>query len=241
VAKQKPEHIIAEAAEKITAALDTNLSALVLYGSHARGEAHARSDINLFVLVRNNSPEELIGLLQVVPALGKKNVAPLVLFGEDGFRASQDTFALEFLDMAASRRVLAGQDPFENFTPHWNGLRTEIEREFRIRSMQLLRMWFLSAQKPAALKGLIRGSLSSFLSLLRGIVALEKKQVLSIPHEELLGEITGERGLTPELWKRFWQVAREEVKLNADDLRKLFHDYLSEIRKLTVYIDTFAM
>ncbi len=241
MAAKKSEHIIVEAAEKITAALGTNLTALVLYGSHARGEAHARSDINLFVLVRNNSPEELAGLLQVVPALGKKNVAPLVLFSEDGFRSSQDTFALEFLDMAASRRVLVGQDPFENFTPHWNGLRAEIERDFRVRSMQLLRMWFLSADKPAALKSLLRGSLSSFLSLLRGIVALEKKQVLSISHEKLLGEITGERGLNPERWKRFWQVSRDEVKVNTDELRSLFHDYLSEIRKLTVYIDTFTM
>ena len=237
MAKKTAEQVIAEAAERISAALGTNLSALVLYGSHARGEAHARSDINLFILVRDSAPEQLVGLLQVLPSLAKNRVASPVFMGEEGFKASQDTFALEFLDMAASRRVLAGKDPFEDFEPHWDGLRTEIERELRVRMMQLYRQWYLSEEKVEVLNGLMRGSLSSFLALFRGIVALEKRQVTAIPQEQLIGEITGERGLDPALWQRFRQVTRENIKLSADDMRALFRSYLGEIRKLTAYVD----
>lgn len=239
MAKKTPEQIITQAAERISAALGTNLSALVLYGSHARGEAHARSDINLFILVRDSAPEQLVGLLQVLPSLAKNRVAPPVFMGEEGFAASQDTFALEFLDMAASRRVLTGRDPFEDFEPHWDGLRTEIERELRIRMMQLYRQWYLSEEKAEALKSLLRGSLSSFLALLRGIVALETKQVTAISQERLFDEITGERGLDPALWQRFRQVTQEDIKVSADDMRVLFRSYLAEIKKLTAYVDRF--
>lgn len=237
MAKKTPEQVIADATERIAGALGTNLSALVLYGSHAREEAHAHSDINLFILVRDSAPEQLVGLLQVLPALAKRGVAPPVLMGEDGFAASQDTYALEFVDMAASRRVLAGRDPFDEFEPKWDGLRTEIERELRTKMMQLYRQWYLSEEKTETLKGLLRGSLSSFLALLRGIVILEKRQVMAIPHEQLLKEITGQRGLDPAQWQRFWQVARDRAKISADDMRSLFRTYLAEIRKLIAYID----
>lgn len=241
MAKKTPEQIITEATEKISSALGENLLALVLYGSHARGEAHTRSDINLFVLVRDASPDALTGLIPVMPSLVKRNVAPLVLFGEEGFHASQDTFALEFLDIAASHRVLAGTDPFENFEPHWDGLRTEIERESRVRSMQLYRAWFVSEEKPAIIKDLLRSSLSSFLTLLRGVVALEKREVIAIPQKQLIEEISGERGLDPALWNRFWQVGRENVKVASNEMRSLFRSYLAEVRKLTVYVDKFSV
>lgn len=241
MAKKTPEQVIALATEKISSALGKNLSALVLYGSHARGEAHTHSDINLFILVRDNAPEQLVGLLQVMPALAKSGVAPPVLMGEEGFAASQDTYALEFVDMAASRRVLAEQDPFEEFEPHWDGLRTEIERELRTKMMQLFRQWYLSEEKTETLRSLLRGSLSSFMALLRGIVVLEKRQIMAIPHEQLLKEITGQRGLDPTLWQRFWQVARERGKISADDMRSLFRSYLAQIRKLTAYIDKFSV
>lgn len=243
MAKKTSEQVIALATEKISSALGKNLSALVLYGSHARGEAHVRSDINLFILVHDSAPEQLAGLLQVLPTLAKRKnrVAPPVFMTEEGFAASQDTYALEFLDMAASRRLLAGRDPFENFKPHWDGLRTEIERELRTKMMQLYRQWYLSREKVPALKALLRGSLSSFLSLLRGIVALEKRQVMAIPQARLLDEITGERGLDPTLWRRFRQVTGEKVRISARDMRALFRSYLAEVRKLTAYIDKFSV
>ncbi|MFH1010356.1 MAG: nucleotidyltransferase domain-containing protein [bacterium] len=239
MAKQSSEEVISEVTEKIRGALGTNLSALVLYGSHARGEAHARSDINLLVLVRESSPDQLAGLLRVLPPLVKKGVLAPVIMSEEEFRASQDTFALEFLDMATQRRILAGKDPFEHFEPRWDGLRTQLERELRTKMMQLYRQWVVSGEKAETLDALLRASLSSFFTLLRGIVALEKKQVIAIPQENLVEEITGQRGLDPRLWRRVWQMSRETVKMPPDELRSLFRGYLEEIRKLVAYIDRF--
>lgn len=237
--KQSSEEILAEVTEKIRGALGTNLSSLVLYGSHARGEAHARSDINLFTLVRESSPDQLAGLLRVLPPLVKKGVVAPVIMSEEDFRASQDTYALEFLEMAASHRMLAGRDPFEDFEPRWDGLRTELEHELRTKMIQLYRQWIVSGDKVEALAVLLRASVSSFLTLLRGIVALEKKQIIAISQEKLVEEITGERGLDPRLWRRVWQMNRETVKMAPDELRSLFRGYLEEIRKLVAYIDQF--
>lgn len=237
MAKKTSEQTVNEAAEKIRAALGTNLSALVLYGSQARGETHAHSDINLFVLVRDSTPDQLVGLARVFPSLAKHGVGPPVVMSEEEFLASQDTFALEFLDMAAHRRVLAGKDPFEQFEPRWDGLRTQIERELRTKMLQLYRQWYVSEEKPETLKVLLRGSLSSFLTLLRGIVALEKKQIVVIPQEKLIDEIAGERGLDPALWRRFRQVTHGHIKIAADDMRSLFRSYLAEVKKLTAYVD----
>ena len=237
MAKKTSEQTVNEAAEKIRTALGTNLSALVLYGSHARGETHAHSDVNLFILVRDSYPDQLVGLARVFPSLAKHGVGPPVVMSEEEFRASQDTFALEFLDMATHRRVLAGKDPFEQFEPRWDGLRTQIERELRTKMLQLYRQWYVSEEKPEALKTLLRGSLSSFLTLLRGIVALEKRQAVVVPQEQFIEETAGERGLDAALWRRFREMTHGHVKIAADDMRSLFRSYLAEVKKLTAYVD----
>jgi predicted nucleotidyltransferase len=235
--EQLSEKVIAEVAEEIRTALATNLLSLVLYGSHARGEAHARSDVNLLILVRESDPSQLVGLLRALSPLARKGVVAPVIMSEEEFRASQDTFALEFLDMAAQRRILAGKDPFEQFEPRWDGLRMQMERELRVKMLQLYRQWYVSEEKPETLKILLRGSLSSFLTLLRGIVALEKKQIVTIPQVKLIEEIAGERGLDATLWPRFQQVAHGDLKLSADEIRILFRSYLAEIKTLTAYVD----
>jgi predicted nucleotidyltransferase len=237
--KQTSEKAIAELAEKIRVALGTNLSSLVLYGSHVRGETHARSDINLFILVRDSDPNQLVGLHRALLPVAKKGTVAPVIMSEDEFRASQDTFALEFSEMAALHRVLAGRDPFEDFEPRWDGLRTQLERELRVKMIQLYRHWMVSGEKPATLRALLHTSFSSFLSLLRGIVALERKQIASIPPETLTNEIAAKCGLDAALWRRFYEVSRKNVQVPAEEMRTLFRSYLTEIRKLTAYIDRF--
>jgi len=241
LAEPSSEKVILEVTEKVRGALGTNLVSLVLYGSQARGETHARSDINLFILVREKSPDQLAGLLRVLPPLVKHGVAAPVIMSEDEFRASQDTFALEFLDMAAQRRILAGKDPFEDFEPRWDGLRLQLERELRTKMIQLQRQWMVSGEKVETLATLLRATTSSFFTLLRGIVALETKQIVAIPQEKLMEEITGQRGLDPALWRRVWEMNRGVGKTTPDELRPLFRSYLEEIGKLVAYIDRFKI
>ncbi len=49
---QRPLYLT-QAADKLAAALGENLLDVVLYGSHARGEAREESDVDLLVIARN--------------------------------------------------------------------------------------------------------------------------------------------------------------------------------------------
>jgi predicted nucleotidyltransferase len=220
------------------AALGENLVSLLLYGSHARGDASAGSDVNLFIVVRDHGPEALAELLKLVPAWMKKGIASPVIFQVDQLARSLDSFAVEFAEMAAARRVLFGEDPFKDFAPDWSVVRRELEREARQKRIALTRRWLASAGNTKVYPLIFAETVPGYLALLRMTLLYLKRTAETATLEAVMSELSQrEPWLKPEIWWRLRSLAKRQSKANAAELETLMHAYLAQTVSLVEALD----
>src|SRR5205823_1464478 len=109
---KNPEERIQQFAERLQSSLGGNLSALMLYGSLARGEyVEGRSDINLLVIARDASTAALHPAATVLAGWTRNGETAPLIFSEKEWRASADVFPMEMEDMREAHRVLLGGNP----------------------------------------------------------------------------------------------------------------------------------
>src|SRR5690242_14097474 len=153
---------------KLKAAAGENLKSVVLYGSAASGEFQPQhSDLNILCVVGRLNAPELAKLSPTAVWWARKgHPAPLV-FTIETLLNSADVFAIELLDIKASRRVLFGEDLFDTLDVPMTLHRLQVERELRVNLIRL-RQHYLTAQphRKAVLR-LMTESVSTFAALFR--------------------------------------------------------------------------
>jgi hypothetical protein len=218
-------------------ALGDNLISLVLYGSHARDEAHERSDINLFIVVRDSHAAALEPLLRCVPGWIKKGAAAPVIFEEAQLARSQDTFALELAEMACVHRVLDGRDPFDGFQADWKEVRNELEHETRQKTIYLKRRWLASGGNLKAYRALIIETVPGFLALLRGALMLHRKAISPLKVSMILEELKSWDWFKSEVWRKLSAAAKGKEKLSDTELAEILPEYIEQARAFVRFID----
>lgn len=219
-------------------ALGDNLVSLLLYGSHARGDATAGSDVNLFIVVRDHEPDALKQLLRLVPAWMKKGVATPVIFRVDQLPRSLDSFAVEFAEMAAARRVLFGEDPFKDLAPDWSVVRRELEREARQKRIALTRRYLASGGNAKAYPLIFAETVPGYLALLRMTLLYLKRTAETATLQAVMSELVKrEPWLKPEVWWRLRSIAKRQTKANAAELEQLMRTYLEQTVALVEALD----
>ncbi|HEX9581603.1 MAG TPA: nucleotidyltransferase domain-containing protein [Gemmatimonadales bacterium] len=154
-------------------ALGDNLVSLVLYGSAARGDHHAkRSDINLLLVLRDARPATLRPIGRLIADWTRREPPPLIVT-ETGWRASADVFAMEIEDMRQAHRVVRGVDPFAGLETSAADLRTELEREARGKLLQLRSHFAAVESDGRALGQLLESSAGTFFVLFRALIRLK--------------------------------------------------------------------
>jgi len=103
----------------------------------------------------------------------RKGYAGPLVFTLDELQRSADVFAIELLDIKASRRVLHGEDVFAALEVPMSLHRVHVEHELRTKLLRL-RQGYLSASRDAKkLLGLMTASVSTFAALFRhALIAL---------------------------------------------------------------------
>ena len=218
-------------------ALGENLVSLVLYGSRAREDATAKSDVNLLIVLRDASVSQLEPLLKLVPGWIKQGVTAPVILEQEDLTRSLDTFALEFLEMAAARKVLAGVDPFADFTPDWQAVRWDLEEEAREKTVALQRRWLASGGKAKYLRAIIAETVPGFLPLLRGTLHLQQRSMNPIPTPKLFDGSLEWPGFNPQIWRKLWETAKGMQSPSSTDVTQLMKDYLAQTQALVRHID----
>ncbi|HEY3295016.1 MAG TPA: nucleotidyltransferase domain-containing protein [bacterium] len=220
------------------AALGENLLSLVLYGSHARGEAHARSDINLFMVVKDSHATSIKPLLSVVPGWQKLGATAPVIFEFPQLQRSADTFALELAEMACTHKILLGDDPFKGYSPDWKEVRNELEHESRQKTIYLKRRWMASGGKDKAYEALICETVPGYLALLRGAALLNRRSVDPLSLDEAFVELSRLTWFAPMVWKRLRGMAKQGQKVDRAELLPLILEYIEQARSLVRYFDS---
>lgn len=227
--------------EKITAqartALGENLVALVLYGSHARGEAAPRSDVNLLMVVRDQSSGALMKLQDIMPGWIKQTIAPPVILQQDQIAKSLDSFAIEFAEIAAARQTLFGDDPFADFRPDWAAVRRELEQEARQKRIALVRRWLAAAGKDKALRAAIAETVPGYLTLLRSTLMLKQQLAVARKTDEVFAALSEKSWFKRDVWTRLRETAQGKSKPAGAELAALLHDYLEQAAALIKRLD----
>jgi predicted nucleotidyltransferase len=218
------EIIVREAKE----ALGENLVSLILYGSQVRGDASPDSDWNLFLVVRDDAPSSLQSLISLLPRWKKLRAPVPVIFRADQLSRSFDSFALEFTEMAADRKILWGEDPFANFQPDWETLREELEREARQKLIALTRRYLTARKNGKDYLPIIRETVPGYMTLLRCTIMEKRKAILSLPAEKLLNSLSELQGLRADLWRTLYALAKGKEKRPREEVITIFKDYLEQ-------------
>lgn len=171
---------LAAFADQVAGALGPRLVSLLLYGSAARehGPGSGAQDGMNTLLIVDRADAELFGRLtaSVRGWMGAKHPPPLVLT-EREWRDSADAFPVEYEDIRAGHRVLAGRDPWQGIRVQREHVRRQLEHELMGKLVHLRQGYAAEWNNRGRLAEVIEGTRAGFLTMLRAILRLAGRTV----------------------------------------------------------------
>ncbi|MFQ6094067.1 MAG: nucleotidyltransferase domain-containing protein, partial [bacterium] len=236
-----PEEIFSEFCDDVRKAFGEGLVSVILFGSGARGEyVPKKSDLNFLVVVKDNSPSELVAYRKCLPKWLKRNVATPLFLTEEYIRSSLDTFPIEFLEMKAAYKVIHGEDLLAELKFERSDLRTQTERELKGKLLHLRQEFLESRGKVERLTTLVSSSLAAFAPVFRALLYITGEEHL-VKRADLLRQVCTKFNLNFELFNRLLKLSRGEEKIPASEMNDLFDQYVEEIDKLSKDVDTLSV
>jgi predicted nucleotidyltransferase len=221
----------------LKAALSGGLVGVVLYGSAARGDFHARtSDLNLLVVTRDLDVPTLERLAPALRRWGKQGHPAPRLFTPALLAESADVFPIEMLDLRHSRVVLHGEDPLARVEVGRENLRLQCERELRAKLMRLREGYIECHDRPRELRRLLTASYTTFVALFRGCLHLLGGQVPG-SNAEVVAAFCARAGLEAGAFSAVDRLKRgegEELEPKA-----VFSRYYQELTRAVGSVDRF--
>ncbi len=231
------EKLLAQFKEKLMAAADKNLKAIVLFGSAARGEYHERhSDLNVLLLLERAQAVDLEALHPAANWWARKKFPAPQVFTLDELRASADIFAIELLDMKAHHKMIYGEDFFEELSVPLELHRLQVERELRTNWVKLRQAILLAPPKDGPLIALMDASVSTFVTLFRhALIALGENPPQG--RREVVEAVARLVGASPDAFTMVLEV--REGKRQARDVkaRESLRRYLELVERVTEEVD----
>jgi hypothetical protein len=168
------DHKLDEFVQKLKAAAAENLKAVILYGSAATEEFHAKhSDLNVLCVVREANAEHLEALHDAVHWWAGRGQRPPLVFTLEELRTSADIFTIELMDMKLKHRILFGENVLADFSVPLRNHSLQVERELRMNWLRLRQAVLAAPKKPKAHLELMAASFSTFAALFRhALIAL---------------------------------------------------------------------
>jgi len=226
---------------QLRAAYADALKAVVLYGSAAGGEHHAKhSDVNVLVLVRALSLDTMRAAGAIARAWEEAgNPAPLTLT-EAEWRSSVDVFAMEYADIQERHRVLyaePGFDPMRGITVSLKDIRAQLEYEALGALLRLRGRILASSGDAGSRLRLLTASLSQVLVLFRSLLRLTG-DAPSADSEALCRAAAARAGFDAAPFVAVVGHRRGTAKLDRRDVADVLTGYHAGLARLVAWLDT---
>jgi predicted nucleotidyltransferase len=166
------------------AAFETNLVAVVMYGSAAEGRLRATSDVNMLLVIKRFSQAQADLLrepLRLAHAAVQMNVMFLL---EDEVHEAMDAFSVKFADIVARHRVLFGSDPFAEVSPPRDALIRRLKQVLLNLQLRLRERYVMESLREEQLALLIADAAGPLRSSAASLLKLEGQPPLA-PKEAL--------------------------------------------------------
>ncbi len=226
------EKILEQLTERLEKTYGDRLVSVILYGSAAAGDHHARfSDLNVFCVLREVTTREL-GESEPIFRWWREQGHPApLLMAEREVRESTDCFPIEFHDILERRRLLHGSDVVAGLVVEDRYYRAQVEHELRAKMLRLRQKAAGVMHDRDLLVRLMADSVSTFSMLTRHVLRLaggaagtQKREVIEQARERL--------GIDPTPFLTLLDLREGAAKPRGLQPVALLEQYLREIQRV---------
>ncbi len=231
------EKVLAELVERLKKAYDGRLKSVVLYGSAAAGDHHAKfSDLNVLCVLAEVTPRELAESTAIVRWWREKgNPSPLML-SEEEVRDSTDCFPIEFQDIRERHRILYGEDVVRTIEVDKCFYRAQVEHELRAKLLRLRQKAAGVLADAGLLRTLLAESISTFCVLFRHALQLHGEEA-RFEKREVIAQARERFGIDPTPFLRLLDLREEKIKAREIEPLPLLADYMKQILTVIDAVD----
>ena len=174
--------------QQVAAALGGRLVSLLMYGSAARASGASRRDGAIDTLLIADGVDErlLSALAPVVKGWEKTGHPPPIILSDREWQGSADAFAIEYEDIRAAHRIVAGRDPWASVSVQREDVQRQLEHELIGKLVRLRQAYVGALEDGRRLTALIAGNAASFLTMLRTTLRLAGTPVPDTPAKVVL-------------------------------------------------------
>jgi len=202
---------VEDLAARVLVALGGRVVSFLVYGSAARPGAADRKSVDTLLIADGVDQGLLDALASAVAPWIQAGHPPPIVLTESEWQASADAFAIEYEDIRAAYRLLAGRDPWSGITVQREDVQRQLEHEL-VGKLVRLRQGYVGLEGDAGrLTALVTGSASGFLTMLRTTlrlagtpvpatsaeVVLAAAAVVGFPAKDLADVVAHVEGRTP--------------------------------------------
>jgi predicted nucleotidyltransferase len=231
------ERLLTQLVDRLKKAYGDRLKSVILYGSAAAGDHHAKySDINVLCVLADVTPRELGESTAIVRWWREKgNPSPLMLTEEE-VRDSTDCFPIEFHDIREQHRILYGEDFATNLEIDRSFYRAQVEHDLRAKLLRLRQRAAGVLGDTDLLRTLLAESVSTFVVLFRHALLLHGVEA-TYGKREVIAQ-AGERfGMDAAPFLKLLDVREEKIKPKDIEPVSLLGDYMKQIQTVIAAVD----
>ena len=231
------ERLLTQLVERLQKAYGDRLKSVVLYGSGATGDHHAKfSDLNVVCVLADVTPRELAESTSIVRWWREKgNPSPLLLTEEE-VRDSADCFPIEFHDIRERHRVLYGEDFASGLEIDKRFYRAQVEHDLRAKLLRLRQRAAGVLGDANLLRNLLAESVSTFCVLFRHALLLHGVEA-EFGKREAIAQARERFGIDAEPFLKLLDLREEKIKPRDIEPVPLLADYMKQIQTVIDSVD----
>jgi len=215
--------------EKLQAAYGESLVSVILYGSAATGEHHARfSDFNVLCVMARLTARELAAGEDIFRWWREQGSPAPLLLTETEMERSTDCFAIEFRDIKRQHVLLYGRDVISGLQVGGAFYRAQVEHDLRAKLLRLRQKACGTVSDKKLLLRLLLDSLSTFCVLFRHALTLAGEEA-PLKKREVIERAGAHFSFDPAAFLTLLDVREERVKPRQADADALLEAYLGGI------------
>ena len=215
------------------------LVGVTLYGSAARGEHVEKfSDLNVLVVVERITMEHLRKEAAVARSWREAGNPPPLTMSRSEWMGSADIFPIEYADILAYHKVLAGLLPLDGLTVDLADLRLQLEHEAMSMVLRLRHAVLEAGTDVKAVREVLERSVSSTLVLYRAVLRLLGEEP-DADSAVVCDRVRVRCGIDTQPALRLVQHVRGKQPLAQNEIMDVLQKYLDGSQALVAYLDRY--
>jgi hypothetical protein len=231
------DKLLQQLVDKLQKAYGDRLVSVVLYGSAATGEHHARfSDYNVLCVLTAITPRELSASDEIFRWWREHGSPAPLLLSEHEVATSTDCFAIEFHDIQQHHRLLYGKDVIAGLAVDDSFYRAQVEHDLRAKLLRLRQKAGGLLNDPDLLRRLLLDSFSTFCVLFRHALRLHGVDAPA-RKREIIHACAERFGVDAAPFEKLLEVREERLKARDLEPVELLAPYLDGIGHVIDAVD----